>query len=46
MEQSDLDDPTPHTPGRHGAGTPSDKYALMSPFWSIIDLLKNWMHVL
>jgi hypothetical protein len=40
-EKSDLDDPTPHTPGRSGAGTPSDKYDLMSAFWSIIDLRKS-----
>jgi hypothetical protein len=46
VEKSDIDDPTPHTPGRNGAGTPSDKSDLMSPFWSIIDIPKNRMHVL
>jgi hypothetical protein len=41
VQKGDLDDPTPHTPGRNGAGTPSDKSDLMSPFWSIIDIPKS-----
>jgi hypothetical protein len=41
VEKSDIDDPTPHTQGRNGAGTPSDKSDLMSPFWSIIDIPKS-----
>jgi hypothetical protein len=46
VEKRDIDDPTPHAPGRHGAGTPSDKSDRMSPFWSIIDILTNRMPVL
>jgi hypothetical protein len=38
MEKGDIDAPNQHMQGRGGAGAPSDKYDLMSPLWSIIDI--------